>query len=170
MQTFGPDENVPGQAVKDEAWMRLAIELATEKMRAGCGGPFGAVIVRDQQVIGRGWNKVTSTNDPTAHAEIVAIRDACEKQKNFSLVGSAIYCSCQPCPMCHGAILWSRIDKIFYAATTEQAANAGFDDRQFREELIAKERDRRVPLMRMLVSAANKPFEIWQQLPGRVEY
>jgi guanine deaminase len=132
--------------------------------------PFGAVIVRDQQVIGWGWNQVTSTNDPTAHAEIVAIRDACEKQKSFSLTGSTIYCSCQPCPMCHGAILWSRINKIFFAATTEQAANAGFDDRRFREELIAEQQDRHVQLLRILEKEAAKPFESWQQDPHRVQY
>src|SRR5262245_29961376 len=109
-------------------FLREAIRLSIDKMQANEGGPFGAVIVRDGQIIGRGWNRVTSTNDPTAHAEIVAIRDACSRLKTFSLAGCEIYSSCEPCPLCLAAIFWARLDRIFYAATCEDAAAAGFDD------------------------------------------
>lgn len=116
-------------------YLRLAIELSREKMEANEGGPFGAVIVRDGQIIGRGWNRVTSTNDPTAHAEVVAIRDACQQVKNFTLAGCELYTSCEPCPMCLAAIYWSRLDRIYFASTAQDSAAADFDDQNIYCEL-----------------------------------
>ena len=113
---------------QDEKFMRRAIELAQEGMEKGAGGPFGAVIVKDGEIVGEGYNCVTSTNDPTAHAEVVAIRKACRNLESFQLDGCAIYASCEPCPMCLGAIYWARPEKIFFAATREDAAEIGFDD------------------------------------------
>ena len=164
MQTFGPKSSEP------IAWMRQAIDLAIEKMRAGEGGPFGAIIVRDGQIVGRGWNRVTSTNDPTAHAEVNAIRNACQLLNTFSLNGCAIYCSCQPCPMCHCALLWARIDDIFYAATAADAAAAGFDDRTFRDQLCLPLESQTIPLKQLPCSQATAPFHAWSQLEDRVEY
>src|SRR5476649_2015775 len=114
-----------------EKFMREAIRLALSKMRGNHGGPFGAVVVREGVIVGRGWNRVTSTNDPTAHAEVVAIRDACSRLKSFSLAGCEIYTSCEPCPLCLAAIYWSRLGGIYYAATCGDAAAAGFDDANF---------------------------------------
>ena len=114
----------------DPEYMRHAIRLAEEMMRGGRGGPFGAVIVTDGQVIAEGYNKVTSDNDPTAHAEVVAIREACAKLGTFSLQGSEIFTSCEPCPMCLSAVYWARLDRIYYANTRDDAAKVGFDDGQ----------------------------------------
>ncbi|MCO5334497.1 MAG: nucleoside deaminase [Pyrinomonadaceae bacterium] len=119
----------------DKRFMLQAIELAIEGVRAGDGGPFGCVVVKDGEVIGRGNNRVTSANDPTAHAEIVAIRDACGRLGSFQLEGCTIYTSCEPCPMCLGAIYWSRPKAIFFAGTRDDAAAAGFDDALFYSEM-----------------------------------
>src|SRR5262245_52971081 len=120
------------------AFLREAIRLSLHGMDANEGGPFGAVVVRDQQIVGRGWNRVTSTNDPTAHAEVVAIRDACAQLKTFSLAGCVLYSSCEPCPLCLAAIYWSRLDHVYYAATCADAAAAGFDDYLFYQELAKR--------------------------------
>jgi guanine deaminase len=117
------------------AFLREAIRLSLEKMRGNEGGPFGAVVVRDGQIVGRGWNKVTSTNDPTAHAEVVAIRDACSRLNTFSLAGCDLYTSCEPCPLCLAAAYWARLGHIYYAANGDDAAAVGFDDRNFYQEL-----------------------------------
>jgi len=114
-----------------QEFLREAIRLSLEKMEAGDGGPFGAVVVQNGRIVVRGWNRVTSTNDPTAHAEIVAIRDACANLNTFSLAGCQIYTSCEPCPMCFAAIYWSRLERIYYAATGQDAEAAGFDDCHF---------------------------------------
>src|SRR5690606_30414999 len=119
----------------DPKFLRAAISLSLEKMQANEGGPFGAVIVRDGEIIGRGWNRVIATNDPTAHAELVAIRDACSQVKTFSLAGCELYTSCEPCPMCLAAILWARLDCVHYAATADDAAAAGFDDQHLYNEI-----------------------------------
>src|ERR1700761_2068275 len=111
-----------------EKWMRAAIRLSRTKMKAGFGGPFGAVVVRKGKVVGRGWNQVTSTNDPTAHAEVVAIRDACKRLKTFQLDDCDLYTSCEPCPMCLSAIYWARIPAVYYGNTRQDAAAIGFDD------------------------------------------
>src|SRR3954470_9019117 len=118
-----------------EKYMREALSLAEAGMRSGRGGPFGCVVVRKGEIVGRGHNRVTSTNDPTAHAEVVAIRDACSNLGTFQLDGCTIYTSCEPCPMCLGAIYWARPAAIFYAGTQEDAAAAGFDDEHFYNEL-----------------------------------
>lgn len=164
MPTSGPNQS------DHEKWMREAIRLAVEKMRAGEGGPFGAVIVRNNKIIGQGWNRVTSTNDPTAHAEVCAIRNACQNENSFSLSGSAIYCSCQPCPMCHGAILWARLDRIYYAASSQVAADAGFDDSQFRQQMQAPIDQQIVPLIQTLGDHGTEPFEAWKKFTRRIEY
>jgi tRNA(Arg) A34 adenosine deaminase TadA len=152
------------------AFLREAIRLSADKMRDNEGGPFGAVVVRDGQIVGRGWNRVTSTNDPTAHAEVMAIRDACCHAKSFSLVGCEIYCSCEPCPMCLAAIYWSRLDRIYYAATCGDAAAAGFDDRQFYRELAKPANERSVPMAQALRDEAGVVLKAWLQKADRIQY
>ena len=127
-------------------FLREAVRLSLEKMEAGEGGPFGAVVVQKGKIVGRGWNRVTSTNDPTAHAEIVAIRDACACLKTFSLAGCEIYTSCEPCPMCFAAIYRARLERIYCAATCEDAAAAGFDDCQFYREVVLPPSSRSIPM------------------------
>jgi len=151
-------------------YLKEAIALSRERMLANEGGPFGAVIVRGDQVVGRGWNQVTSTNDPTAHAEIVAIRNACRNLQTFSLAGCELYSSCEPCPMCLAAILWSRLDRICYAATCDDAAAAGFDDRVFHEELRRPASERSLPMVQALREEALGPLQDWREKADRVQY
>jgi guanine deaminase len=151
-------------------FLREAIRLSIDKMEIGEGGPFGAVIVRNGEIVGRGWNRVTSTNDPTAHAEVVAIRDACARTGSFRLSGCAIYCSCEPCPMCLAAIYWTRLERIHFAATSGDAAEAGFDDRQLYQELARPPEERSVPMTSMLREEAQAAFQHWRQKPNRIEY
>jgi len=151
-------------------YLKEAIALSRERMLANEGGPFGAVIVRGDQVVGRGWNQVTSTNDPTAHAEIVAIRTACRNLQTFSLAGCELYSSCEPCPMCLAAILWSRLDRICYAATCDDAAAAGFDDRVFHEELRRPASERSLPMVQALREEALGPLREWREKVDRVPY
>lgn len=150
--------------------LREAIRLSIEHMQKGEGGPFGAVVVSGDEVLGRGWNRVTSTNDPTAHAEIVAIREACMKLKTFSLEGCEIYCSCEPCPMCMAAILWARLDAVYFAASSEDAAAAGFDDRKIYEELHKPASCRLIPMKQALREEACEAFVKWRQKPDREKY
>jgi tRNA(Arg) A34 adenosine deaminase TadA len=152
------------------SFLRDAIRLSIEKMEAGEGGPFGAVVVRDGEIVGRGWNRVTSTNDPTAHAEIVAIRDACARLNTFSLAGCEIHTSCEPCPMCLAAIYWARLDRIFYAATCEDATLAGFDDRPFYRELTLPPGSRSIPMIQDLREEACEAFKAWMRKGDRVPY
>jgi guanine deaminase len=152
------------------SFLREAIRLSIEKMEAKEGGPFGAVIVRDGKIVGRGWNRVTSTNDPTAHAEIVAIRDACEQLHTFSLNGCEIYTSCEPCPMCLAAIYWARLDRIVYAATLDDAATAGFDDCSFYREVGLPRGDRSIPSVQDLREEAIKAFDAWLRKSDRTQY
>ena len=154
----------------NSVFLREAIRLSLEKMEGNEGGPFGAVIVRDQQIIGRGWNRVTSTNDPTAHAEVVAIRDACSDLKTFSLAGCEIYSSCEPCPLCLAAIYWSRLDRIYYAATCDDAATAGFDDRSFYRELALPLARRSIPMEQSLREEAYVVLHEWLKKEDRVRY
>jgi tRNA(Arg) A34 adenosine deaminase TadA len=151
-------------------FMKQAIALATENVTSGRGGPFGAVIVRNDAVIATGANRVTETNDPTAHAEIVAIRNACAAEKKFSLAGCAIYTSCEPCPMCLAAIAWSRMEKIFYCATAADAATAGFDDAFLYDELRKHIGKRRIPEQRLLAERATESFDAWRRYETRVHY
>lgn len=151
-------------------FLREAIRLSLEKMEGNEGGPFGAVVVREGVIIGRGWNRVTSTNDPTAHAEVVAIRDACSTIKSFSLAGCELYSSCEPCPLCLAAIYWSRLNAIYYAATCEDAAAAGFDDRTFYQELAKPADQRSIPMVQALHHEAMVAFEAWNKKQDRIRY
>lgn len=150
--------------------MRQAIGLSRRKMQEGAGGPFGAVIVRDGTIVGEGWNQVTSANDPTAHAEIVAIRDACRRLGSFSLKGCTIYTSCEPCPMCLSAIYWARFDRMFYANTRDEAAAIGFDDAFLYTEVALPMQSRSLPSARLLDREALDVFEEWAAKPDRVPY
>lgn len=154
----------------DEAFMREAILLARESIEKGLGGPFGAVVVKDGSVIGRGGNRVTSTNDPSAHAEIVAIRDACSHLNDFCLAGCDIYCSCEPCPMCLSAIYWARIERIFYANGREDAAKIGFDDARIYGEVGKAVTDREVPMRQLLRDEALGVFRQWEANEDRTPY
>ena len=150
--------------------MRRAIALSVAMMRADRGGPFGAVIVRDGKVIAEGFNRVTSDNDPTAHAEVTAIRAACAALGTFSLAGCDIYTSCEPCPMCLAAIYWARIDRIFYANTRADAARIGFDDDHIYREIALPPERRSVPMTRMLAQAAAEAFREWEAKPDKLRY
>lgn len=154
----------------DPAFLREAIRLSIEKMEANEGGPFGAVVVQDGEIVGWGWNRVTSTNDPTAHAEVVAIRDACSRLKTFSLAGCEIYSSCEPCPLCVAAIYWSRLDRIYYAATCDDAAAAGFDDRHFYREIRKPAEERSIPMEQALRDEALVALQAWAKKQDRVVY
>ncbi|WP_260706104.1 nucleoside deaminase [Edaphobacter flagellatus] len=151
-------------------FMKQAIELAKENVTSGRGGPFGAVIVRDGKVIATGVNTVTATNDPTAHAEVVAIRSACKELGEFSLPGCVMYTSCEPCPMCLAAIYWSRMEGIFYSATAGDAAAAGFDDAFLYEELRKEIGARTIPEERLLAERGNDSFDAWRRYTARVDY
>jgi guanine deaminase len=151
-------------------FLREAIRLSIENMRANNGGPFGAVIVRNQQIVGRGWNTVAVTNDPTAHGEVVAIRDACTRLQTFTLAGCEIYTSCEPCPMCLGAIYWARLDRIYYAAGREDAAAAGFADERLYQELALPIESRSIPMMQALRDEACAAFETWVRKANRIDY
>jgi guanine deaminase len=152
------------------SFMQEAIRLATENVRGGHGGPFGAVVVKDGRVVASGVNSVTLTNDPTAHAEVNAIREACLSLSTFQLTGCEIYTSCEPCPMCLGAIYWARPDRIFYAATASDAASAGFDDSFIYDELKLAHSDRRIPFEQIMGEAGLQPFQEWTQKGDRISY
>jgi tRNA(Arg) A34 adenosine deaminase TadA len=150
--------------------MDLAVKLAARHMRAGAGGPFGAIIVHQGIVIGRGWNEVTSGNDPTAHAEISAIRDACRQRSTFSLAGSVIYTTCEPCPMCLAAIWWARIDTIYYASTRDDAARIGFDDAALYQEVSLPVHQRRLPLIQQPSDKAAQLMREWIEKEDKIPY
>lgn len=154
----------------DKALMRRAIKLAREGVASGLGGPFGCVVARDGVVIGEGNNRVTSTNDPTAHAEVVAIREACKTLGTFQLDGCVIYTSCEPCPMCLGAIYWARPERVYIACTRDDAANAGFDDAFIYDELNKDLDDRKVPCHVLLRDEGIEVFQEWIANPDKVEY
>jgi tRNA(Arg) A34 adenosine deaminase TadA len=153
-----------------EQFMRRAIELAQRGVDTNAGGPFGCVVVKDGRIIGEGCNEVTSSNDPTAHAEVVAIRNACAAIGSFQLEGCHIYTSCEPCPMCLGAIYWARPARIFYAGTREDAANAGFDDQFIYEEMEKQLEDRTMKLENLSREEAQKVFQNWADKPDKIEY
>ena len=150
--------------------MRRAIEIASERMHAGCGGPFGAVIARDGEIIAEGHNLVTSGNDPTAHAEIVAIRKACRELETFDLSGLVIFTSCEPCPMCLSAIYWARLDRIYYANDRKDAAAIGFDDSHIYEEVAKPIGERTIPLTRLPLVEARQVFRDWQEKEDKIPY
>lgn len=155
---------------QDEYFLREAIELARTGMINGQGGPFGAVIVRNGEIVGRGCNQVTSTNDPTAHAEVVAIRDACRNLGTFQLEDCTLYASCEPCPMCLGAIYWARPNRIVYGAFHSDAAGAGFDDQFIYEELDKPREQRHIPMHQLLRSEADAVFQEWVAMEKRIPY
>ena len=150
--------------------MRRAIALAQDGIDDGSGGPFGAVVVKDGEIVGEGCNQVTSTNDPTAHAEVVAIRNACRNLNNFQLDGCTIYTSCEPCPMCLGAIYWARPAKIFYACTREDAADVAFDDQFIYEEIVLPIESRRIETINFLRDESLKVFENWATKQNKTKY
>jgi guanine deaminase len=155
---------------QDIAFMRRAIELAQSGADNNAGGPFGCVIVKDGRIVGEGCNRVTSTNDPTAHAEIVAIRNACKNLASFQLTGCVVYTSCEPCPMCLGAIYWARPSAVFFAGTREDAATAGFDDELFYDEMDRPNDKRKLKLQSLLRDEAQQVFDRWVAKANRVEY
>ena len=150
--------------------MNEAVELSIKGMLNNEGGPFGAVVVKNGLIVGKGNNKVTSTFDPTAHAEVVAIREACKKLDTFKLTGCDLYTSCEPCPMCLAAIYWSHIDNIFYANTREDAKNIDFDDSLIYSEISKKNEDRQIPIKQMLRDDALKAFELWSKKIDKIKY
>ena len=155
---------------QDREFMLRAIELARAGMAANAGGPFGAIVVRDGKIIGEGNNRVTSSNDPTAHAEIIAIRQACGVLQSFQLDGCTIYTSCEPCPMCLGAIYWARPDRVVYACTREDAAIIGFDDDFIYSELKKANGDRAMVMMPLMRDEAMEVFTEWAEKPDKIEY
>ncbi len=150
--------------------MKRAIELANENARSGRGGPFGAVIVKNGKIIAEGSNQVTVAQDPTAHAEVVAIRNACKTLNSFDLTGCEVYTSCEPCPMCLGAIYWSRPDRVYYAATRNDAANAGFDDHFIYEEINVAPSSRKIPMIHVQDKAVGNIFSAWNSNTLKVRY
>jgi tRNA(Arg) A34 adenosine deaminase TadA len=151
-------------------FMKRAIDLSAERMRMGAGGPFGAVIVKDGSVVAEGFNKVTSANDPTAHAEVSAIREACTALESFSLEGCVIYTSCEPCPMCLAAIYWARLDAVYFANTRKDAANIGFDDDHIYQEIPKDLSERAISMVQVDLQEARDIFDEWREKPDKVMY
>ncbi|HVB85639.1 MAG TPA: nucleoside deaminase [Candidatus Dormibacteraeota bacterium] len=154
----------------NNSYMARAIELSIENVRSGRGGPFGAVVVRDGKIVSEAANSVTACNDPTAHAEILAIRRACAELHNFELRGCELYTSCEPCPMCLGAIYWARLDRVYYANTAEDAARAGFDDSLIYREISSALSEREIPMEQMMRGPALEAFSAWAALPNKSPY
>ena len=155
---------------QDKEFLRQAIELARRGVQKGVGGPFGCIIVRDGIVVGEGCNEVTSTNDPTAHAEIVAVRDACRRLGNYQLGGCDVYASCEPCPMCLGALYWARPRRVIYAATRDEAAGAGFDDAFIYREIGMTHGERKIPFYYAPADGAVELFRLWREKGDRKIY
>ncbi len=153
-----------------EIFMRRAIELARQGISQGAGGPFGAVVVRNAEIVGEGWNRVVGTNDPTAHGEVTAIRDACAKLGTFSLEGCEIHSTGQPCPMCLGAIHWARIERIFYGFGIDDAAAIGFDDTEFFRQMALPPEERLIPSQELCREEALELAREYMRLPGRTPY
>lgn len=154
----------------EKKFMERAIELAQAGIEQNHGGPFGCVIVKDGAIISEGHNRVTTDNDPTAHAEIIAIRKACMELNDFQLIGCDIYTSCEPCPMCLGAIYWARPNRVFYAATREDAADAGFDDDFIYKELDVSPKDRKIPMIATERKMAIQVFDLWKKKEDKIDY
>jgi guanine deaminase len=155
---------------REERFMQEAIKLSEEGINNNDGGPFGCVIVRGDEIVGRGNNKVTSSNDPTAHAEVVAIRDACKNLSTFQLSDCEIFTSCEPCPMCLGAIYWARPKVVYYANNRHDAKKIGFDDSFIYDEISADINDRKIPLIQINRDEAIKVFEAWENKADKTEY
>jgi tRNA(Arg) A34 adenosine deaminase TadA len=161
---------MPVEDAADRAFMREALCLARGGVGEGAGGPFGALVVREGRVLGRGWNRVIADRDPTAHAELVAIRDACKAIGAFQLSGATLYSTCEPCPMCAAAAYWARLDRVVFAAGTADAAAIGFDDGRIREALATGEGTLRLPMRQLMRDEALEVFRLWQGSPLRVDY
>ncbi len=155
---------------QDVAFINHAIKLSEEGINADAGGPFGAIVVKDGKIIAEGYNKVTSTNDPTAHAEMVAIREACKKLNSFQLDGCVIYTSCEPCPMCLGAIYWARPDAVYYACTKEDAAEIGFDDNFIYEEINIPMEKRSIKFFNVGRDEGKLIFKNWENKENKIDY
>jgi guanine deaminase len=154
----------------EQDFMQLAIRLATENVRSGAGGPFGAVVVRNGEIVATGVNQVTAANDPTAHAEVNAIREACRALGTFQLPGCVLYTSCEPCPMCLGAIYWVRLDSVYFGNTCHDAAEVGFDDSLIYDEMKTPRSERKLPMVRLLPESAIESFRLWQQHQAKIAY
>ena len=154
----------------NERFMKEAVDEALKGIRNNEGGPFGCVIVKDGKIVGRGHNKVTSTNDPTAHAEVTAIRDACKNLGSFQLEGCIVYTSCEPCPMCLGAIYWARPERVYYGSNQNDAANIGFDDAFIYEEIPLPYNQRSIPFEQLARDIAIEPFKEWDTMDDKTEY
>jgi guanine deaminase len=159
---FSPNMNSP--------LMARAIQLAIENVRSGQGGPFGAVVAKDGEIIAEGANRVTLTNDPTAHAEVQAIRQACQKLSFFELKGCELYTSCEPCPMCLGAIYWSRLSRVYFGSLAADATHAGFDDSFIYREISQPHPERGIPMVQMMREEALAAFRAWQQKSDKIRY
>ncbi|MEW8625026.1 MAG: nucleoside deaminase [Candidatus Thiodiazotropha sp.] len=155
---------------QDERFMEQALKQAQQGLALGHGGPFGAVVVLQNQIIGEGWNQVVHLNDPTAHAEIQAIRKACQHRQNFHLAGAVLYTTCEPCPMCLSAAYWARIERLVYAANAEDAAVSGFDDNLIAVELCKPPEERLIPSRQIMRDASLQLFKAWQSSDQRTEY
>ncbi|MDB6112017.1 MAG: cytidine/deoxycytidylate deaminase family protein [Pedosphaera sp.] len=153
-----------------KVFMQEAIRLSIQRMRQGQGGPFGAVVVRKGKIIGRGWNQVTSSNDPTAHAEVVAIREACRRLGKFQLDDCELYTSCEPCPMCLSAMYWARLKKVWYANTRKDAAEIDFDDDFIYTEVARPIEDRKLPMRQYMRKEALVAFKEWQEKADKIRY
>lgn len=150
--------------------MARAIKLSIENVNSGCGGPFGAVLVRGGKILAEGTNRVTSLNDPTAHAEVLAIREACRKLKSFELKGCELYTSCEPCPMCLGAIYWSRLDRVYFGNSVADAAEIGFNDSFIYHQIAQTHAQRSIPMIQMMRKEALAGFRAWAEKPDKTPY
>lgn len=155
---------------QQQNFMEEAIALSFEAMRSGRGGPYGAIVVKEGEIIGRGMNEVTSINDPTAHAEMTAIRQACTRLDNWHLEGCELYTSCEPCPMCMGAIYWARLDRVYYGNTKEVAARFGFNSQIFYDELALPCKERQIQMFNYMAGEAVAAFEEWESKTDKEEY
>jgi len=154
----------------DNPFMTRAIQLSIENVHTGRGGPFGAVVVKDGTIIGEAANQVTSTKDPTAHAEVLAIRAACKKLGAFELLGCEIYTSCEPCPMCLGAIYWARLARVYFGNADADASKIGFDDSFIYREIGQPHSQRKIPMIQMMREEALTAFRVWENKPDKIEY
>ncbi|MED4585394.1 nucleoside deaminase [Brevibacillus choshinensis] len=156
--------------MEQQSWMEKAVQLALENVLQSHGGPFGAIVVKDGQIVGTGCNEVTATNDPTAHAEVQAIREACRNLNTFQLTDCELYTSCEPCPMCLGAIYWARPKIVYFACTKQDAAEIGFDDQFIYEQIGIPYPERSIPFMQIHPENYQSPFEAWRESQSKVEY
>lgn len=154
----------------ENPFMARAIHLSIENVQSGRGGPFGAVVVKDGAIIGEAANQVTATNDPTAHAEVLAIRAACKQLHAFELAGCEIYTSCEPCPMCFGAIYWARLSRVYFANLHADASKIGFDDSLIYREIARPHSERKIPMIQMMREQALTAFRAWENKPNKIEY